>query len=144
MILTLLWIIISALTAQTDSNYKQTVETLKEQGQSLNFYKQKITLLASRYEKVCAEKGLMYQTDSSNRTELDRLTGKISFLTPNVFRNETAVVQITALFNKCESLIEETESASTIKVAAETQKKMQRFVDNAITEVDMLKNLTRG
>jgi predicted RNase H-like nuclease (RuvC/YqgF family) len=144
MVLTLLWIIISVLTAQTDSNYKQTVETLKEQGQSLNYYKQKITLFASRYEKACAEKGLKYQTDSSNRTELDRLVGKVSFLTPNVFRHETAVSQITTLLNKCENLIEATESATTAETAAEAQKKMQRFVDNAIAEVDMLKNLAMG
>jgi hypothetical protein len=35
MILTLLWIIISVLTAQADSNYKQTTDKLKTQGQSL-------------------------------------------------------------------------------------------------------------
>jgi len=141
MILTLLWIIISVLTAQTDSNYKETVETLKGQGQSLNYYKQKITLLATRYASLCDEKGLKYETDSSNRTALDRLMGKISFLTPNVLNSETAVAQITALFNRCEDIIDETESA-TEENAAQVQKKMQRFVDNAVAELDMLKNLT--
>jgi len=142
-ILTLLWIILSVITAQTDSNYKQTVETLKERGQSLNFYTQKIALLTSRYEKLCAEKGLQYETQSNNRTELDRLKGKISFLTPNVFNNDTAVAQITALFGKCEDLIDEMETANDENASA-VQKKMQRFVDNAIAELDMVKNLARG
>ena len=142
LILTLLWIIISVLTAQTDSNYKQTVEKLKEQGQSLNFYTQKITLLASRYAKLCDEKDLKYETDSNNRTVLDRLMGKISFLTPNIFRNETAAVQLSTMLSKCEDIIDETESVTEEK-SEEMQKKMQRFVDNAVAEIDMLKNLTR-
>jgi len=141
--LTVVWIIISVLTVQTDNNYRKTVEALKEQGQSPNFYNQKIALLASRYEKLCAKKGLKYETLSSNRTELDRLKGKISFLTPNVFRNETAVAQILALFDKCENLIDEIEKA-TGDHAVEAQKKMQQFVDNAVAELDMVKNLARG
>lgn len=142
MVLTLLWIVISLLTAQTDSNYKQTVDTLKEQGQSLNFYTQKMSLLASRYEKICAEKGIKYETDSSNQSVLDRLKGKIYFLTPNIFNNDTAVAQITALLSKCEDLIYETEEAMGENLQ-KTNQKMQRFVDNAVAELDMLKNLTK-
>lgn len=142
MVLTLLWLIISVLTAQTDSSYKVTVEKLKDDGQTLNFYTQKINLLANRYEKVCTEKGLKYETDSNNRTVLDRLKGKISFLAPTLMSSDTAVSQLTSLLNKCEDLIEETESATEDKLA-EVQNKMQRFVDNAVAEIDMLKNLTR-
>ena len=143
MVLTLLWIIISVLTAQTDNNYKETVEKLKNDGHTLNFYTQKIMLLANRYEKLCEEKGLKYETDSNNRTVLDRLKGKINFLTPNVLNSDTAISQLTSLFNKCEDIIEETESTTDDKLA-EVQKKMQRFVDNAVAEIDMLKNLTKG
>ncbi|MCL2650601.1 MAG: hypothetical protein FWD60_06185 [Candidatus Azobacteroides sp.] len=142
MALTLLWIILSVLTAQTDSNYKETVEKLKDDTHTLNFYTQKINLLANRYEKLSAEKGLKYETDSNNRTALDRLKGKISFLTPNVLSSDTAVSQLTSLFNKCEDIIEETELATDDKLV-EMQKKMKRFVDNAIAEIDMLKNLTK-
>ena len=142
MALTLLWILISVLTAQTDSNYKQSLNKLKEHGQSLNFYTQKITLLASRYAKLCDEKDLKYETGSNNRTALDRLMGKISFLTPNVLQNATATAQITSLLSKCEDIIDETESATEEKLQ-EMQKKMQRFVDSAVAELDMLKNLTK-
>ena len=142
MILTLLWILVSVLTEQTDSNYRQTVDRQKEQSQSLDFYSQKITLLASRYAKLCDEKGLKYETESNNRTALDRLMGKIKFLTPNVLRNETATVQITSLLSKCEDIIEETELATEDNLAL-AHKKMQRFVDNAVAEIDMLKNLTK-
>jgi hypothetical protein len=141
-ILTLVWIGISLLTGRIDSNYKQTTDKLKEQGASLNFYTQKITLFANRYANLCNEKGLKYQTNSSNRTELDRLKGKISFLTPNVLRNETATTQITSILSKCEDIIDEIESA-TEEILPEKQKKMQRFVDNAVAELDMLKNLSR-
>jgi hypothetical protein len=143
MVLTLLWIILSLVTGRTDSNYKQTTDKLKADGQTLNYYTQKIALLALRYEKLCAEKGVKYATDSNNRTVLERLKGKISFLTPNVLASETAVSQLSSLFGKCEDIIDETESADDEKLLAELQKKMQRFVDNAISELDMLKNLTR-
>ena len=142
MVLTLLWIILSVLTAQTDSNYKETVEKLKDDTHTLNFYAQKINLLANRYEKLCAEKGLKYETGSNNRTALDRLKGKINFLMPNVLSSDTAVSQLTSLLNKCEDIIEETESATDDKLL-EVQNKMQRFVDNAVAEIDMLKNLTK-
>ena len=141
-VLTLLWVIISVLTAQTDSNYKDTVEKLKDDTHTLNFYTQKMNLLANRYEKLCAEKGLKYETDSNNRTALDRLKGKINFLTPNILSSDTAISQLTSLFNKCEDIIDETELATEEKLA-EAQKKGQRFVDNAIAEIDMLKNLTK-
>jgi hypothetical protein len=141
-VLTLLWVGISLLTAQIDSNFKQSTDKLKADSKTLSYYTQKITLFASRYEKLCAEKGLKYETDSNNRTVLDRLKGKISFLTPNVLTNETAVSQLNSLFSKCEDLIDETESAAEDKLP-DLHKKMQRFVDNAIMEVDMLKNLSR-
>ena len=143
MVLTLIWIFLSVITAQTDSNFKQTTDTLKEQGQSLNFYSQKIVLLATRYEKLCEEKGVKYETHSNNRTELDRLKGKMCFLTPNVLKNDTAVAQISTMLSKCEDLIDEMEEASIINAPA-VQKKMLRFVDNAVAELDMLKGLTRG
>jgi len=143
MIFTLLWIIITILTALLDNNNKQTTDKLKEQGLSLNFYAQKIALLASRYAKLCEEKGLKYETDSNNRTTLDRLMGKISFLAPNIFRNETTAVQISSILSKCEDIINETESA-TEEELKEIQKKMQSFVNNSVAEIDMLKNLTKG
>jgi len=110
--LTLLWIIILEITLQSGNKKKESVETLKKRGQSLNFYNQKIVSLASRYEKLCNKKGLKYETLSCNRTELDRLKGKISFLTPNVFMNEMAVAHILALFSKCEDIIDEMEKAT--------------------------------
>jgi len=139
--LTLLWITILVITEHTNSNYRQTVENMKKQRPSLNFYTQKIALLASRYEKLCVKKGLKYETLSSNRTELDRLKGKIGFLTPNVFRNETAVTQILALLSKCEDLIDEMEKV-TGENAEAAQNRMQRFVDKAVAELDLVKNLT--
>jgi hypothetical protein len=142
LILTLLWIILSVLMGQADSNYRTTTDNLKGQRYTLEFYTQKITLLASRYDKLCAEKGIKYETDSNNRTPLDRLKGKISFLTPNILKNETAVSQLNSMLDKCESIIDETESVTEDKLT-EVSKKMQRFTDNALAELDMLKNLTR-
>ncbi len=142
MVLTLFWIIISVLTAQTDSNYKETIDQLNDQRHTLDFYAQKISKYASRYEKLCAEKGISYRTESNNRTMLDKLKSKISFLTPNIFTSEAACAQLNAIFDECEALIEETEAASGDKLM-ELERTMQRFVNNSIEELDMLKNMTR-
>jgi hypothetical protein len=141
-VLTLLWIIISVLTAQTDSNYKESVDKINNQKYTLEFYTQKIVLLASQYEKLCMEKNIKYQTDSNNRTALDKLKGKISFLTPNVLNDETSRSQLNTMLDKCEAIIGEIESAEEDKLT-ELDKKMQRFVNNSIDELNMLKNLTR-
>ena len=143
MILTLLWIIISVLTMQTDSNYRQTVDKLKNDGLTLDFYTQKIALLAKRYENLCNERGMKYETDSNNSTVLDRLKGKIEFLTPNVLKNETTAAQLASLLGKCEDIIDETESAAEEQLSG-LSKKMQRFVEASLAEVDMLRNLTRS
>ena len=142
MILTLLWITLSVLTAQTDSHYKEGVKKLKDDGKTLHFYAQKIDLLANRYATLCAEKELKYDTDSNNRTVVDRLKGKMSFLTPNILGNDTAVSQLTSMLNRCEEIMEETELATEEQLAV-LQKKMKRFVDNAVAEIDMLKNLAK-
>jgi hypothetical protein len=68
--------------------------------------------------------------------------GKINFLTPNVLRNATATAQLTSLIDKCETIIDETESAGEDQLP-EMQKKMLRFVDNSLMELDMLKNFTK-
>ncbi|MDR2026356.1 MAG: OST3/OST6 family protein [Prevotellaceae bacterium] len=141
-VLTLLWIIVSVLTAQTDSNYKETVDALNSRQYTLEYFTQKITLLASRYEKICAEKGIRYATESNNRTVLDRLKGKIEFLTPNILNSETACSQLKTMLDRCEEIIEETNLASG-DALADWEKKMQRFVNNTIEELDMLKNMTR-
>ncbi|MDR0384888.1 MAG: hypothetical protein LBH60_02275, partial [Prevotellaceae bacterium] len=141
-VITLMWIILSVLTAQADSHYKETTDTLNDRQHTLEYYTQKITLLASRYDKLCAEKGIRYATESNNRTVLDRLKGKIAFLTPNVLNSETARSQLKSMLDRCEEIIEETALASG-DILDEWEKKMIRFVNNSIEELEMLKNMNR-
>jgi hypothetical protein len=141
-VLTLLWIIISVLTAQVDSNYKETTDKLNDRRYTLEYYAQKMTQLASRYEKLCAEKGIRYATESNNRTVLDRLKTKIGFLTPNVLDGETARSQLNEILDKCEEIIEETALAPD-DTLVEWERKMQRFVNKSMDELDMLKNMNR-
>ncbi|MDR1274658.1 MAG: hypothetical protein LBK12_08910 [Odoribacteraceae bacterium] len=142
-VLTLLWIIISVLTARVDSHYKSTVDALSDRQRALDHYTRKITLLASRHEKLRAEKGTRYATESSNATSLDRLKWKISFLALNVLNDETARARLDAMLDRCEEIIEETELATGDNLAP-LEKKMHRFVNNSVDEIDLLKSLTRG
>jgi hypothetical protein len=142
MALTLLWIILSLLTAQADSNFKEKTDKLNEQRYTLEYFAQKTALLASRYEKLCAERGVRYATESNNRTVLDRLKAKIGFLTPNVLNSETACSQLNAMLDRCDEIIEETALAPD-DALPEWETKMLRFVNKSIDEIEMLKNITR-
>ncbi|MDR1406544.1 MAG: hypothetical protein LBJ23_00685 [Tannerella sp.] len=141
-VLTLIWIVLSVLTAQVDSHHKATTDRLNERKYTLEHYTQKTAMLASRYEKLCAEKGIRYATESNNRTALDRLKEKIRFLTPNVLNSDTARAQLNAMLDRCEEIIEETALASG-DAPGEREKKMQRFVNSAIDELEILKGMTR-
>jgi hypothetical protein len=140
--LTLLWIIVSLLTAQVDSHFNETVEQLNNRRATLEYYAQKITMLASRYEKLSQEKGIRYATESNNRTVLDKLVMKIGFLSPNVLDNATVHSQLNAIIDKCEEIIEET-ALSSDEAQIEWEKKMRRFVNKTIEELDMIKNTYR-
>ena len=140
--LTVVWFVIAMLMTKTDYGYKQTVDELKSRQYSLQYYAQKLNILSTRYEKICVEKGIIYQTDSNNRSELDRLKAKLNFLTPNVFNNETACSQLNDLFDRCNCLLDEAETLEQDNIALH-QKAMRNYVNNAINEIDLLKTLTR-
>lgn len=140
--ITLIWFVIITIIAQTDSGYKTTTDKLKDDGRTLHFYATKIDVLANRYNRVCNNKGIKYQTESNNRTPLDTLKGKISFLTPNVLKNSSALNQLDAILYRCTELIDNVESAAA-EQQEQAQEQMQYFVVNAINELDMLKNNTR-
>lgn len=142
MVLTLLWVVVSVMTAHPNVNHQERMEKLDDQRRTLDFYTQKISILSSRYEKICIERNIPYQTESNNRTVIDRLKSKISSLTPNVFRSDSACSQLDAMLDKCDVLIEQTEAAGE-DALSELTKAMQRLVDRYIDELEMLKTLTR-
>jgi hypothetical protein len=141
-VLTVLWFVAAMLLAKTDSDYKETVDELKTRQYSMQYYAQKLNALANRYEKICADKGIVYKTESNNQTILDRLKPKLQFLTPNVFNSETACSQLNALLDQCQNLVDEAEAADTDKIELH-QRAMRNFVNNAINEIDLLKTFTR-
>ena len=56
MILTLIWILLSVITAQT--------------AEPSNYYNQKIAMIAARYKKICYEKGLKYDATLAQTSAL--------------------------------------------------------------------------
>ena len=74
---------------------------------------------------------------------MENEVGTRFFLVPIIrFPANIKTSQLSSLFNKCEDIIEETVSVTDDKLA-DLQKKMQRFVDNAVEEIEMLENLTK-
>ena len=142
-IFTLLWIILSLILGQTDSNYQADIRQQEEKNKTINFHSQKMRLLATRYERLCRDKGILPSDNSNGHTPLDLLSSKISGLTPNVLRNATAVEQLNSIIAKCEALLYEAEDAPDDKLP-DIARKMQRLAENSISEIDLLKSLARG
>ena len=142
-IFTLLWIILSLLMGQTDSNYQVGIRQQEDRNKVINYHSQKMQMLATRYERLCREKGIAHSETANGHTPLDLLSSKISGLTPNVFRNATAVTQLNTIIDRCESLLYEAEDAPDDKLP-DIARKMQRLAENSISEIDLLKNLARG
>ena len=136
-------IIGAMLTAQVGSNYQAAQEKTDEKRKVLTFYNEKMKMFASRYAALCNEKQLVYDTESNQRTVLDKLSAKVNGLNPGLFKNETAGMQLNAIVNKCELLIDEAETA-TAEQLPEVDRKMKRFVEKALLEIDMLQNLAKG
>lgn len=138
-ILTLLWIILSLVTAQADSGYHAGMQEFEDSKKLLNFKIEKMKLLATRYARLCEEKGIVYETESNNRTVVDRLSAKISGLAPGVLKKEVAASQLNTIMDKCESLVDEAEDAPDENLP-EINKRIQRFVDNSLAEIELLKS----
>jgi len=140
-LLTLIWIILSVLITKTDADFKETVNELTDSQNSLLYFSQKMKILVSKYEVVCKNKGIVYKTDSNNTTELSKLSNKLNFLTPNVIKNQTAVSQLNLLLENCANIIDEIESSTEEKDTLE--KKMSKFVNDALNEIELIKTLSR-
>lgn len=141
-ILTVLWNVVAMLITKTDSDYKETVDDLKTRQNSLQYYSQQLDSLANRYKNICREKNIVYKTDSNNNTPLDRLKAKMNFLTPNIFNNESASMQLKAIIEQCTEIVDEMEKAESTLID-QTQIKMNQFIDKAMNDIDLLKTLTR-
>ncbi len=143
-ILTVIWTIPTLLLLRQDRSYMEEAETLADRRRDIGYYTEKMRLLASRYKTACASHGIAYRTDSSRDTPVELLTGKISALTPNVFRSEAACRQLDSLADKCGALVAQMETAAEKEDARKIAESMQLLVTEGVAEINMLKNLTRS
>ncbi len=141
-VMTLLWLVIGSLLAQTDNGYKESMEQLADDTQSISFFKAKADRLARRCEEVYADKQLTYRTGTTMRTPVEKLSGKIAFITPNVLHSTNAVAQLNAILTQCADYIDALEQASAEQVP-DAERKLLRYIDTAISDIDFLKNTAR-
>ena len=109
---------------------------------SIRFYTEKMNQLASKY----LQQGIDKDTDLSQwdgYKVLGTLITKINHLTPSIFRNDMAVKQLSNMLENCEKIVAEMEEVpdSDLNII---DRKMKRFASNAIDEITLLRNLSRG
>ena len=74
---------------------------------------------------------------------LGTLITKINHLTPSIFRNDMAVKQLSNMLENCEKIVAEMEEVPDSDLNM-IDRKMKRFASNAIDEITLLRNLSRG
>lgn len=134
------WLIASVLLSRFDSSYKETVDDLQNKQVSIRYFTEKMNILCRKYETLCQNKGLVYQTDSNNKTVLSNLLNKISFITPNVLQNQSNIDTLNRIIKACEEHIKEAEASSDNYVI---QKNMEAFVGDSISEIELIKSLSK-
>ncbi len=142
LIISLLWFILSAFVLKNDASYKENTDDLKTKQNTLLYYSETLKTLCGKYERICAEKGMVYKTDSNNTSVLQNLVQKVSFLTPNVANNNLAVTKLQSIIEQCKTIISETESATETD-KERLQKKMNDFVSDSILEIELIKNISK-
>ena len=109
---------------------------------SIRFYTEKMNQLASKY----LQQGIDKDTDLSQwdgYKVLGTLITKINHLTPSIFRNDMAVKQLSNMLENCEKIVAEMEEVPDSDLNM-IDCKMKRFASNAIDEITLLRNLSRG
>lgn len=141
-VLTAIWIITIAILWRTDVAYTKSMQDLKQTHEEITNFAQQSVLLNKKYQRICQEKGITYETHSNNSSVLDRLVNRLQFLTPNVLQSPVAQKRLTELLTECKTIINETADAETEDIEQLT-KKMNSFVADAVDEIELLKNTTR-
>lgn len=141
-ILTLIWVIVGTLIAQTDSNYKKGVDLTQNATLTLASLSAKVNQLCSRCEQAYIAKGRTYKNENHLKSPVAKLKLKVSCLTPNVFRDANALSRLQTLLNECEDCINEFASAENSEVEA-MEKKLESMIDRTVSEIDFIKQSTR-
>ena len=141
-IIFLLFIIVGSIVTRTDNSYHEKTEEQTQQMRSIRFYTEKMNQLASKY----LQQGIDKDTDLSQwdgYKVLGTLITKINHLTPSIFRNDMAVKQLSNMLENCEKIVAEMEEVPDSDLNM-IDRKMKRFASNAIDEITLLRNLSRG
>lgn len=140
-VMTVVYVITMAILYHTDRNYTEQTEELHMRTQESVDYAAQMTLLAKKWQRISSEKNVVYVMKSNNRTALDLLANKMSFLTPNVLRSEQAKAALDEILAKSRELVCQAEEAADAQPVAD---KLKRFVDDAVEQIDLLKTTTRS
>lgn len=141
-VLTLVWVVVGTLIAQTDSNYKEEVDSARHATLTVASLSARVNQLCLRCEQAYVAKGRIYKNENHFKSPVEKLKRKVSCLTPNVFRNVNALSRLQTLLDECEDCINEFASAESGEVEA-MEKKLDRMIDNAVSEIDFIKQSTR-
>ncbi len=137
-VLTLVWLVVSLVTAQADTNFKKGVDTQRDSRQSLDLYNQKMSRLLQRCRQMCED----FEAGEREGELVEKLRQRFGALSPTLFSNDSAISRLNSVADKFSDLLDRAEDAGK-EAAADWGKKLSRFVDDAILELDMAKNMAR-
>ena len=140
-VLTLVWLIVAGLLAETDARHKAQTDQIQSRARTLSYYTARMSQLEKRYVEICRTLEIP-QTTKNFDCELNRLTQKMKSLLPGVFNNEMTQGKLDQIIDKCADLLDaiETDPADNRRSIADNVK---RFTNRSIEEIEIIKSLTR-
>jgi hypothetical protein len=137
-VLTLIWLVVSLVTAQADTNFKKTVDTQRDSRYSLDLYNQKMNRLFQRCRQLCEDNNAEQRVGDL----VDKLRHRFGALSPTLFSNDLAVSRLNSVADKFADILDRAEDAGS-EAAVDWGKKLSRFVDDVILELDIAQNMAR-
>lgn len=143
-VLTLLFVVATVLIAQADSDNKEDEEKATADRLTVVSLTARVNQLVDRCRQVYGDKGMTYKNENHLSTPIELLKPKISTLTPNVFRAAGNDSKFRNLLRECEEGIDAFAEAEGEEASAKAEKRLIRIVEDALREIDFIKQTTRS
>lgn len=134
---TLLWITVSILLTETDSDHHAYTTQLKADSRSIQTLVQEMELVAHDFSAVCKSKQVTFNQVGGG-TPFDTILRSFKSLTPNLIKDPANVTQLTTLIKECAEKTNELKVVSNDNHSNQSQELLQ-FAAHIVTKIEQIK-----
>lgn len=140
-VLTILWLLVSALTADTDCNHHACETQLNSKRDDLRRISQNIARLNLQLRSTCEARGIAFPKSGNDTTPYDRLERNFKSLTASALRNESSIAQLSQIERRANELAQRIQNCED---PTSIIKETTDFVNEAVAEIQLIRNTNIG